>query len=876
MITVRPRTGARASLWPRPVPVPRRRAGLAWQAAWLALVLAPAAPSYAAVSPPVSAPAPPAAAAATPLPDAPPPTPPTPPTPPAPPAPSSSASPPSASSLPPAPPTAAADAAALTADDQTLSQLQNQIPAASDDRSLAVVGAQAAEIQSRASAVAVARSHALTALNRAASRGSLRGAAAAQAAAQRTALQAQLRQARAIAARAAATFTLVAERRREGFSERVLQQSPSPLSPEFWSGLRDTVGPDLARLGNLGAEAIEVADDADEPRGLLALAGGLLVAFGVAWPGRRLLERVGEAAVARRGRRGRFGRSAAALWMTVVDVGTPVLAAVVVRLAAAWGGLFSDAAADLASAAVVAIGWTAAILALGQALVTHRQPPRRLLTVSDAVSTRTRRLLAVVAPVTAAGYLLSKLNYIVGASVSATIASNGGVALAYALLAAAVLITASRGRQATAPDADAPPSPAWTLISLGLGAAIVVTVGAVVMGFTTLATLVSGQVFWFALLGAASFLLLRFAEDFAAWLFMPSGWASRLLNGVFSLRRSTVAQLGVLLAAAAQIAILLAAVSLALTPFGDSGRLLASHLGQVGQAVRLGSATLSPRAVLSGIAVFAIGLGLVNLIRGWFVRRYLPVTGWDLGVRNSVSTGLLYLGVVVTALSALAAMGLGFQQIALVASALSVGIGFGLQQVVQNFVSGVILLIERPVKVGDWVSVGGLEGDIRRIRVRATEIETFDHTTVIVPNSDLITKQVQNKTLGDPRGRVQLELSIASPADAERARELILKIAADQADVLGDPVPAVYIDSLAAAGAVNFKCYLFVPSPRDAMRVRSALYFAVLAAFQSEGIAFNGAAGPQNLVVEAGPKLTELLASPRKATGPPRRKGSPA
>ena len=119
-------------------------------------------------------------------------------------------------------------------------------------------------------------------------------------------------------------------------------------------------------------------------------------------------------------------------------------------------------------------------------------------------------------------------------------------------------------------------------------------------------------------------------------------------------------------------------------------------------------------------------------------------------MRNSVTTGVGYLGVCVAVLCALAASGLGFNQIALVASALSVGIGFGLQQVVQNFVSGVILLVERPVKVGDWVSVGGVEGDIRRIRVRATEIETSDRTTVIVPNSDLITKSVQNKTLGEP------------------------------------------------------------------------------------------------------------------------------
>ena len=155
---------------------------------------------------------------------------------------------------------------------------------------------------------------------------------------------------------------------------------------------------------------------------------------------------------------------------------------------------------------------------------------------------------------------------------------------------------------------------------------------------------------------------------------------------------------------------------------------------------------------------------------------------------------------------ALAAMGLGFRQIALIASALSVGIGFGLQQVVQNFVSGLILLIERPVKVGDWVNVGGVEGDIRRIRVRATEIQTFDRTTVIVPNSDLITKQVQNKTLGDPRGRIQLEVSIANPGDATRATDLILSVADGLSEILKEPKPAVYIDSLAGGGGWERTC----------------------------------------------------------------------
>jgi small-conductance mechanosensitive channel len=204
-------------------------------------------------------------------------------------------------------------------------------------------------------------------------------------------------------------------------------------------------------------------------------------------------------------------------------------------------------------------------------------------------------------------------------------------------------------------------------------------------------------------------------------------------------------------------------------------------------------------------------------------------------------------------------MGLGFKQIALVASALSVGIGFGLQQVVQNFVSGVILLVERPVKVGDWVNVGGLEGDIRSIRVRATEIQTFDRTTLIVPNSDLITKTVQNKTLGDPRGRIQLQVSIANPADARRAADLILNLAQARPEILHDPEPKVFIDSLTSGGAVNFNCYLYVDSPRDVYKTKSALYFDILALFIKEKVPFLGASAPQNIVVEPGPALQDLL-----------------
>ena len=295
--------------------------------------------------------------------------------------------------------------------------------------------------------------------------------------------------------------------------------------------------------------------------------------------------------------------------------------------------------------------------------------------------------------------------------------------------------------------------------------------------------------------------------------------------------------------------------------------MLSIDVSEIGRSVHVGSLVISPRSVGTGLASLLVGLGLVHMVERWINRRYLPVTDWDAGVQNSVSTGVRYLGVGLAILWALAAAGLGFKQIALVASALSVGIGFGLQQIVQNFVSGLILLVERPVKVGDWVNVGGVEGDVQRIRVRATEIRTFDRTTLIVPNSDLITKQVQNKTLGDPRGRVRLEISVGAAADAARATQMLRDLLATDTDVLDDPKPSVFIESLTTGGSVNFVCFAYVASARDTWGVRSRLYTEVLEMFGREKIGFIG--GPGTNIVEPGPAMKSFVTDLAKGMAKP-------
>ena len=193
------------------------------------------------------------------------------------------------------------------------------------------------------------------------------------------------------------------------------------------------------------------------------------------------------------------------------------------------------------------------------------------------------------------------------------------------------------------------------------------------------------------------------------------------------------------------------------------------------------------------------------------------------------------MGTVLAIAASLTAMEFSLQSVAWVASALSVGIGFGLQSIVQNFVSGLILLAERPVKVGDWVSLSGVEGDIRRISVRSTEIQMGDRSTVIVPNSEFITKIVRNVTYGESLGMVQFKLPMPLATDIDRVKALVLASFEAHPGVLATPAPNVQLDGVDGTNLV-LNASGFVNSPRAAYGIRSDLLFDVLARLRGEGL----------------------------------------
>jgi small-conductance mechanosensitive channel len=215
------------------------------------------------------------------------------------------------------------------------------------------------------------------------------------------------------------------------------------------------------------------------------------------------------------------------------------------------------------------------------------------------------------------------------------------------------------------------------------------------------------------------------------------------------------------------------------------------------------------------------------MLKRWLREQLLPKSTMEPGMQDSIVTLLGYLGGLLVLVLTLAALHVNLTSITWIVSALSVGIGFGLQAIVQNFISGLILLVERPVKVGDWVSLNEVEGDIRRINVRATEIQLWDRSTVIVPNSQLITGNVRNVTQANALGRVQIKLPMPLDTDPGKVRALALEVLGAHPRTLDTPAPYVQLDGL-DAGSMSFNCVAYVSSPRDTGGVKSELLFELL------------------------------------------------
>ena len=661
----------------------------------------------------------------------------------------------------------------------------------------------------------------------------------------RQSIATQLKQARLLTVVADQTSTALDDQLRTNFRARLWTRSRSIVDPHLFDFVDNAIPIESARIGAiLEAEGRGVAAAARGVRGVLWTGVGILIALLLAGPARALLRAFGYRLLASQAPPTRLRKAALALWLALAAGLTLLFAGLAIRAGLAAAGALTPDFDRLLMVVTRVVASVALVQGLGRALLSPGQPAWRLAPLPDALVARLAPYPAVIALAAGLALLISNLDAAFGGAVASSVAGERLTILVEILAVGAALWTTAGGRDALmAPQAGAVAAGGdsrvpWVLAALAAGLALAVALVAALAGYLALAGLLMREMIWVATILAMLFLAWVVVDDAFPALLSVRSPVGRFIRGPLNVADESADHIAIVLSGLGRLALLPVALMLSLMPAGAApGEFLARVISARSQ-IRIGQITLSPGAVLGSIVLFFLGMAATHAVRRWLEQRYLPRTHLDVGVRTSVSALFSYVGVAIAVILAMAYLGLSFTQFALFASALSVGIGFGMQSVISNFVSGLILLVERPIKVGDWIAIGDLQGDVKAINIRATEINMLDRSLLIVPNSELVTKTVRNVTHAGALGRVMLVLHMNNAVSPSAARDLVLARLRAHPTVLAEPGPAVYFTD-AKNGVLELTALAYVPSPRQAFAAKSELLFEIVEDLQTQGMALS-------------------------------------
>jgi potassium-dependent mechanosensitive channel len=656
--------------------------------------------------------------------------------------------------------------------------------------------------------------------------------------------ESQLKQCEVIIARADQLTDRLTKLRGQVMLDALLHRNISPLSPDVWRDLGaqfktavETFSTALAVWGREGLSALGSGE-----QDLTALAVWAVVTVALWWLGRFLRRRFGRGHEIEPRQR---DRTIAAAVDGVGLVLVPILAVLLLgKLLAATAppAPLDVLVPDLIGRVIVFL----LVIGLTATALSPRRPAWRVLPFSTEsaheLSRAVRRLMAVGLAVEFVYLALTR-----NASDHTALASVGALVLAVVVALLTLPALSNRAWHAAPAEAAAPGADAnatsprmiggtwWSIVRLLLSVLVLSAIIFALLGYAALAAHLHAAIFSTALMIAIVFMAHRLVSDLLEEAAAPDTPPGRWVRHRLGLPPdSTLRGQHLVMLMFDFFLVLLLAVGIPAAWSVDTDAIV-DGAGQLMRGVKVGNVTISLTNVGMAIAAFVVCMVLARVVRSVVRDRVLPTVDAPMPLRQSIDAGLNYIGVLLALVIGIGALGVDFTNLAIVLGALSVGIGLGLQNIANNVISGVILLVERPIKAGDWVSVAGHEGFIRRINIRATEMETFQRTHVIMPNSTFLQNPVVNRTYSDTSSRVEIKLTVGLATDVTAMQTLLREAALGHPRVLRVPPPIVRFERITPSG-LDFELFVFVNRLEDRLVVTNDLNQVILGKLIEAGI----------------------------------------
>ncbi|MEP1441944.1 MAG: DUF3772 domain-containing protein [Hyphomicrobiales bacterium] len=527
-----------------------------------------------------------------------------------------------------------------------------------------------------------------------------------------------------------------------------------------------------------------------------------------------------------------YGQGINALLRVIRSLTLIVLTPGLVLFTVTQAGVVAERLSDLLWTLFAAVAYFALARGLSLAIFSPRKPELRLANIDDGRAENLHNVTMIGLTISLIGFTLYEFAKILVASEGVVVFTLG---LTSALFGGSALLKYAMRKKSDDPDQQFIPNIlVLKVLSVFIFISLTIALIAPIAGFPNLGAFAVNQTILAGVISAIIYIAFRFIDAFLGMEADPTTDGIPIITSS-SARSQRRTQAVLLFSGLTKVVLTILGLIIFAASWGLDTSSIWQDIGKLFKEIKIGELIISPATILTAIVILVLGILTTRALQRWFANRFLPTTNLDVGLRNSITTAIGYIGFIISVMIAFSQAGLDLSSLAIVAGALSLGIGFGLQSIVSNFVSGIILLAERPIKAGDWISVGGSEGTVKKISVRSTEIETFDRATVIMPNADFISGSVKNFMYGNTIGRFIVNVGVGYDSDPSQVKQILLECAKNHPLVLAYPECYVIFSDFGAS-SLDFELRGYLSDCGNGLTVRSDLRFAIFQRLKEEGI----------------------------------------